>query len=403
MDIRAGALALSALLAASCGTTPTPTDPSLGNDVVFLRTGTGILAVAASSGEERLAVPGGVASPGGRVLASTDRREGVTIVRRVTPSGRELTRALVPGELQARLLSSSGDLVALTDGDDYGSKPYAPVGRQRTRIVVVDASGSHREFALEGNYEPEAFSVNDRELFVIEHFPAAAPKHYRVRRLILDNGRVVPVGRFKSLAPDVMNGTGRTHVYAPRGHELYTLYTQQDEAGHQAWEHSSAAHAFIHVLNLEDSWAHCIDLPHAFASGHVTASAMAVSSQGTRLYVADWTNGAVAVVNPKRVRVIETAAVDFGVPDGETFAAASEEWLYMGGHDEVVVVDLASLTIDARWQMEGEVSGLSLTADERRLYVSVGGNEIVALDASTGRALNEVTEVATEGIEFIDS
>ena len=72
--------------------------------------------------------------------------------------------------------------------------------RSRTSIVVADPTGAPqtRTFDLRGNFEPEAFSTDDRLLFMIQHLPAEAPTVYRVTVLDLKSGRVVPVfGPFK--------------------------------------------------------------------------------------------------------------------------------------------------------------------------------------------------------------
>lgn len=386
-------------LVAACGVAPV----GLGletDDMLFLTTASGITIQPAGDGRG-LAVEGAVASPDHEVLASASSDGTETVVRRLDPSGGKLSRVVVPGELQARVVSDSGELVALTEPRVEGTAPYLPEAKADTRVVVAGADG-HREYALEGNFEPEAFKIDDRELFLIEYIPALAPERYRVRRLRLHSGKLLPIGRLKGFAPEQMQGTGRTQVYAPYGDELYTLYTQQDEAGHAVTSHDQSAHAFVHLLNLDGSWAHCIDLPHEFASGPATASALAITHDGTRLFVVDWTSGVIAAVNPARVKVIETNDVGLGAPDDETFAAATNELLYVGGNDEVVVVDGDDLEIVDRWRVDGEITGLGLGSDGEILYVSLPGR-IAALDAATGEEIGAMPTNGAVGIDAIDS
>jgi hypothetical protein len=233
---------------------------------------------------------------------------------------------------------------------------------------------------------------------MIEYIPALDPVEYRVRRLLLRSGRVVPIGRLKSAAPDQMQGTGRNQVYAPDGSELYTLYTQQHNGGHK---HSiGGPHAFIHLLNLQDSWAHCIDLPHSFGHGEATASAIALSPSGRYLYVADWTSGAVAKVEPGQIEVTAEALTDFGSPDEQTWAQATEDRLYVAGNSSIVVIESGTLEEIDRWSLDGEITGLRLSPNDKRLYAVVNDG-IVALDASDGSILGSFPALDVDGIEFV--
>lgn len=381
MGYRTKAYCLIALALTSCGVAASV--ESTGREgTVYVRTQDGIQVLSLATERFTHAIPNAVASFDFEVLASSTTSDGQTMVTRVTPDGDELGRAVVPGELTPRVVSSSGRMVALGE-EEAGGGLYLPAPRARTRVVVVDGRDRVREYVLKGNFEPEAFKVNDEELFMIEYIPALAPERYQVRRLKLASGAVVPIGRLKIAAPEQMNGTGRNQAYSPGGDELYTLYTQQGEAGHAPEEHVRADHAFVHVLNLRNSWAHCIDLPHEFSAGDATASAVAVDDYGSRVYVVDWTNGAVAAIDPQRLRVIRTVPVDFGPADDETFAVATEDRLIVGGTDTIVVIDTDDMTEVDRWQVPGEVTGLQLDEDGR-LFVSMQGGLVKAFQLNGG-------------------
>jgi hypothetical protein len=386
-----------ALALASCGVAE-GLQPPRREGTVYVRTQEGIQVLSAATGHYTRTIPNAVASFDFEVLASTTTSDGQTTVTRVTADGDELGRALVRGELTTRVVSASGRMVALGE-DEAGGSLYLPAPRARTRVVVVDGRDRAHEYDLKGNFEPEAFKVNDRELFMIEYVPALAPERYQVRRLKLASGSVVPIGRLKIAAPEQMNGTGRNQAYSPGGDELYTLYTQQGEAGHAPEEHAGADHAFVHVLNLSHSWAHCIDLPHEFSAGDATASAVAVDESGSRLYVIDWTNGAVAAINPQRLRVIRTVPIDFGSADEQTFAVATEDRLIVGGKDTIVVIDTEDMSELERWTVPGEVTGLQLDEDER-LFVSTHGARVRAFEL-TGDELFDVEALGAHGLAHV--
>ena len=390
-------LCVLVVVLAACGdASPVAIDGPGANDLVFLRTETGMQAVRPATGPV-FDVPGGVASFDFGVLASTASDGTSTVVRRFTPRGDVLSTGELDADLTARVVSASGDLVALTESGDEGNL-YAPAPKARTRVVVVEGSGAYRDYTLDGNFEPEAFAANERELFMIEYLPALAPERYRVRRLRLASGMVLPIGRLKLNAPGQMQGTGRNQVHSPYGDELYTLYTQQDDAGHDADDHAREAHAFVHLLNLEGSWAHCIDLPHVFASGDATASALATDPSGHRLHVVDWTNGVVATVSPARVRVRNTKGFDFGVADDQTFAVASDDRLFVAGNDEIVVIDTIRMREIDRWRADAEITGLRLSSNQERVYFSAAGR-VTALDLRRGETLFSLDAPGVAGLE----
>lgn len=391
------ALAVVAVTAVGCGTAQGIQEP-IANDAILVGTTRGIEALSLGTGEVQRRIPEGIVSAEADRVVSTTTDGTSTRVTTMDLAGEVLSRATVEGDLVARVVTD--ELVALTDRAGAGETAYLPAPKERTRVVVLDGDGTQREFELEGNFEPEAFKVSGTELFMIEYIPAMAPDRYQVRRLKLRSGDVVPIGRLKSSAPDQMQGTGRTQVLAPAGHELYTLYTQQPDAGHAGDAHAhGTSHAFVHVLNLDQAWAHCVDLPSVFASGRATASAIAVNPSGSRVFVADWTSGSVAAMNPRKVRLATTVTgLDLGSEDDETFAVASADHLYIAGNDSVVVLDVSTLSIVDRWSIGDEVVGIEL--DDERLFVSTAESMSV-LDPATGRPLQVVPLDGTLGIEGV--
>ena len=103
---------------------------------------------------------------------------------------------------------------------------------------------------------------------MIQHLPAEAPTVYRVTVLNLRTGRVVPVfGPFKGPA-ERMPGI-RLQVLSPNADQLYTLYSsaRPGYAPHQAPVPNGATVSFVHVLSLQEGWAHCVGLPESCGTG----------------------------------------------------------------------------------------------------------------------------------------
>ena len=95
------------------------------------------------------------------------------------------------------------------------------------------------------------------------------PTGYQLRQLDLGNRTVSgDVRRVDEDETGVMQGIARTHTMAATAARLYTLYTV---AGQRA---------FVHVLDLRDKYAHCVDLPLPFGTGPQSAVALAMSPDG---------------------------------------------------------------------------------------------------------------------------
>ncbi|HEX2037815.1 MAG TPA: hypothetical protein VHS99_26895, partial [Chloroflexota bacterium] len=284
---------------------------------LYLATQTGLSVVDAGSGKLDFAVPGAVPSPEGSRFVTCTHEGDTTHLRLIDAVDGSVRGAVsLHGRLSARVVSPRATRVALVEQDSAGPNPWTPAGRERTTLVVADPSGETppRSYELEGNYEPEAFAADLRGLFVIQHLPALAPDRYRVRRFDLARGIPGPILTVKLTevaTEEEMRGKGRMQVFAPRLTTLYTLYTRQDD--HLHTRDSIAAggtgrpnpdvHAFVHVLNLEQGWAYCLDLPAPFGTGPSQSHAIGVAPNGRRLFVADCSTGWMATADPTSLQV----------------------------------------------------------------------------------------------------
>jgi hypothetical protein len=277
----------------------------------------------------------------------------------------------------------------------------------------VDTSNiaAPRRLDLDGNFEPEAFSSDDRHLYVLEYLPREAPDRYRVRQVHLASGRVeVLVDRWKHVplaSEETMRGTGRQQVLSPDSKVLYTLYTHQPDHLHGrdiaagVTTARGNVHAFVHTLNLEQGWAFCVDLPAPFGVGPAEAHALALSPDGHRLIVADRTSGSMAAVDTEslEIRLNVPGTPDPHAAEGQAAAQFSPDGrtLYVAAGSEVSSFDPRTLARQHRFELASSVTGLRVGPHAQRLYVSLD-ERVLALDAATGR---ELTSIAVPGLRTL--
>lgn len=415
-------LLLSFLIA--CTTAPegaTPPDTAGVRDVVVLGTADGALVVSSGSGSVLAEDAGEVAAPdGSRLYATSSDARSTSLETRDPVTGEILATTSVGGRLDVRVASISGAAVALmpTDRDPTGGKLAMP--HRTTTIVVADpmGDGDARTFRLHGNFEPEAFSVDDRRLFLIQYLPAMNPTVYRVTFLDLASQRIRPVfGRFKT-PPERMPGVRLTQVFDDASAQLYTLYTNHPSKGYDGnWDGTGYADAdggqgyggsgggersgdsrgaaevsFVHVLNLRDGWAFCAGLPRSLWGQPASAQAMAPSPDGRVLYIVDSIRGIVVEMNTNTLRIHRTAHLDLTGAGGDRTSAVTSldgERLFIGSAMDgsaVFEVDTASMRIVARWEVPSAVSALALSGDGDRLYAALD-DHVAVLDATTGQQL----------------
>jgi hypothetical protein len=405
------ALSVAALGAAAC-THETPDGQAsqpVPRETLLLGTEAGPLVVQVPGGSVLFDRPGTVASLGGSWLLSATPSAGSTVLRTVDGADAEPASTVrLDGTLDVRVVAESGGAVALMAPLPEGWDPEVPLPRSRTPIVVADPTGAAetRTYDLRGNFEPEAFSTDDRRLFMIQHLPAEAPTVYRVTVLNLRTGRVVPVfGPFKGPA-ERMPGIRLQQVLSPNADQLYTLYSsaRPGYAPHHAPVANGATVSFVHVLSLQDGWAHCVGLPKELWDRPASEQAMATSPNGRLLYIADPTLGLVTVMDTVSLE-IRTYTIDLSVSgvrrtsavvggDGSALFVATA-----GEHGGVTRIDTDTFEVVRAWATD-DVSGLGLSADGQRLYVAFD-DRVEVMDATTGSELAGVAVASPAPIERV--
>ena len=396
-------LSVLALAAAACTSGQDPSrgarSGSLSPGSVLLTGAGGPLVIQVPSGSVVFDGQGGVSSLGGRwLLEPTGEGRGTELETRDATTGDLVATIHVHGAFEPTVVSESGRAVALTDPLPGGWDPAVPFPRSSTRIVVADPTGATeaRSFELTGNFEPEAFSVGDDRLFLLQYLPAETPRAYRVTMLDLATGKVRPVvGPFKGPA-ERMPGIRLEQRLAPDATQLYTLYSSAKPGytPHEPPSDDGRVVSFVHVLSLRDGWAHCIGLPKAFWNRPASEQAMAVSPDGRHLYIVDATLGEIAVMDTEslqvrsgdvdlRVRGIDHTSATMSL-DGRTLYVATSR-----GSSTVSAIDVATFDVLDRWSLETSITGLGLSSDgEHLLAATADGLEII--DVATGHEVGAV-------------
>jgi hypothetical protein len=381
-----------ALLAAGSGSgaPSTPEAEPVPEDVLFLRTSEGVALVRDLPDGVAVNVPDAVpAIDWSAVVRATPSETGTVVDATHPETGAALWSREVAGTLEVKVASGDAAMVAL--GPPEESAGYASGRSSTTLVILEDGVPEPRTIVLDGNYAPEAFSTDGGSLFVVEYLPPENPTSYRVRRLDLATGEVEGVYTVDQELQESMQGTARVQAASPDGRRLYTLYTLEGARG--------VRRTFVHVLSLDELWAHCIDLPGSFGGFDERATAISVSPDGTRLYVADASTGMVAEADTETLSVTRTAEIAFWSQGGIAHAAAGRDGsLYLAKGKGVLEVDTDAWMAGRSWELEGRISGLQTSNDGTRMFVGLR-EKIVVLDTETGARLDAVDPAGVEAID----
>lgn len=278
-------------------------------------------------------------------------------------SGKRKASVSVEPGTELRALSADGSKVAL----------YLP-GEDATEIMVVEAGFEVTRYEFDGVIEPEAFSTDGGLLFVIDHEVGSQPGAYRVRPLDLETGELQTIlGPAKTPLLEEMNGLGRRQVWSSDGRRLYTLYIRQTHHHHDPIAEgtttgSGAEHVhggpgtdgFVHVLDLTEEWAFCLDLPPSFGAGDLDTTALAVSPNGTELAVLDMNAGEIAFASTDELQVTKVVPLpETLAPDGDVHLGLGPDHVAVGWGQEVQWLDRPDLSSAETAELSRPVMGLT--------------------------------------------
>ncbi len=364
------------------GATTTSAPPVIERDpLLFLSGREEVVALRTSDGSVSYRGHAGVAAPDRSAIVQVVGRQVIA----VDPlSGEARWTHAIPPDRRVRVVAPGARQVALVDGNLV--TPSEP--RTTTDVVIADEQGA-RTLTIDGNVDPEAFTLDGRTLVVVEYLPAANPDHYSVRLVDLETGTVSPVpdqpGHHPDNAPrDRMQGYARTQVASPDGRFLYTYYASP-EGVH---EELGTFYAFVHVLDLEHGWAFCIDLAEPFGAGADGWSepALTVTPDGSQLLVADRVTGALASVETATFEVTQAQTLDPIVAmQYRPVASASAGVLYLGLDRELLQIDTRTLRALDAAQLPSPITGLRLDSTGTIMYAVTTAN--ISLLSPAGETL----------------
>lgn len=338
------------------------------------------------TGDVLFDLPGAVATPDRSSLLTTSTIGDHTILESRDPSTGTVTGSTtLDGELSVRTVSPQGQAVALMPGP-RGAGLLEPEPRERTSLTVSYLDDrAPRAYDLDGNFEPEMFTYDEGGLFVLEFDPPTDPTSYYVRRLDLSDGTLSDTGAPQVGLNPKMRGKARAQVLHPDGTWLYTLYTlPQDGEPVFDVDDDSPRYAFIHVINLEEEWSHCIFLPTPIGTVDEASVGMGISPDGTEIIVADPSTSTLARVDTTELTGDRTHRVERLQDNGTkaTVAIADDGTAYLGSGPLLLELDLATMQPTRAWSQAEPISALSLSAAGDELRVG-GGGVITLIDRAT--------------------
>jgi hypothetical protein len=373
-------------------------------DPVLVSDGAGRLSlINVNTGEPAYTVTEAVRAPAGSKIVRTEEDGEATEVEVLHPdSGEVVNSTRVDGRLEIRAVSPFGGAVALMAPRPDTADLYVPEPRDQTTINVVWSDGDEpNTYTLEGNFEPETFSTDEETLFLLEFFPPSDPDRYFVRQLDLASGEISDVDTPDQelgieLNPE-MRGHARAQAMAPDGSYLFSLYTigKGEAPVHDPDDPDTDRWAFVHTLNLEEKWSHCIFLPDPFGTKSEAALSMGMSGDGKHLFVIDASTESVARIDAQELEV-ETVEHIRGLASARARpVAVGPEVVYIGMGDSVLEMGRDTLIPNAAFVVGTdmgslEVQGLELAPDGRTLRVA-HGSSISVLDMPSERVIATLT------------
>jgi hypothetical protein len=317
----------------------------------------------------RFSLPSGMLSADGTTFASARSRQGrafTEVLRYDAETGRVRSRRPVGGRrMGVAGVSADGRSVALVETRRVGV--VIAVAGRRGRSVV----------SLRGNYQVEALSPDGRRVYLV-HWSRTG---YALENVDLATRRLHPT---KLAEPDErMEGFALAAVGTRDGRWLHTLYVKAD------------GESFVHALDLAAGVGHCIDLPLRGDSLTLGATALTLSPDERRLYLASPLLGRVTTVNLERLRVARVARFGPGplarfTPHTPLTAAASANgrmvaftlgprlWLYDAAYGKVPRPVWAPHSI----------AGVGFRPDGRRVVAIGAAGDAATFDAATGKRIS---------------
>jgi hypothetical protein len=314
----------------------------------------------------RYSLPSGALSADGSTFVSAQSRQGSATTRVVRYDART-------GRIRSRW-SIGGRVMGVAAVSPHGRHVALVETRMNRTVVAIAGRRGRSVISLRGNFQVEALSPDGLRLFLV-HLRRSG---YALENFDLEARTLSPT---RLADPDEkMAGTALSAVGTRVGRWLHTLYVKPN------------GETFVHALDLSEGIGHCIDLPLRGDLFTLGATALTLSPDEERLYLASPLLGRVTTVDLARLRVTRvarlrplpparyvpgsplTAAVN---PNGRmlAFTVGPRLWLY----------DTAYGTVRRPvWSPYG-IDGVGFRPDGRKVVAVGAGGYSQLFDAATGK------------------
>jgi hypothetical protein len=312
-------------------------------------------------------LPRGVESADGRRFVSArGTKQQTTVTTYALPTGRQLVTRVLRSRFLLAGVSRTGRRIVLVK----------PGGERRTTTFhVLDRGTVVERIRLRGMYELETLSPSGDRLFLV---------HWRNNGydLRLYDLRAQRLRATPTLEPDgteeKMVGQAWRGVATRDGRWLLTLYLEGDGG-------------FVHALDLRRGIGHCVDLPARGDAAALGASALVVSPDQRRLFVASPLLGRVFTIDLRRPHVSRVArftpwlsSEEFSGIGPNGAISPTGRTVFFNGNGLLWALDTASARVRGPYPTRRLVAGLGFTPDGKRVVAFSWDGRSRVLDAATG-------------------
>jgi DNA-binding beta-propeller fold protein YncE len=386
------AAALLLIAASACGTTTANAPaPSIAAAIVaqqLVVEGDDATRVIDTATGTTTTLPGGVLSPSNDLIVHVTPSATNTAVAGVDLAGRQVLDLALPGDYRAP--SAYG---AAPSGFSPNGKWLVLVSRDaaESRFAVIDVARRTltQTVTLGSRFTFDAIHNDGTAMYLIEH-PVAGSTSYNVRFYDLAAKTLKPDIIFDKAAiaqfdPTVglMDGTFHVSVVPKTGDWSFGLYMRPN------------GKPFVHALNVPGHYAQCIvDLAGTWTPASLFS--MALSDDGSRLYVVDTAGGTVSVIDAQTQHVAKTGAFQTrgGAADPRnTSAVISKDGSRLYATAAKGIVSLLTFDLSLRGWLAPDLSvrSLAMSRDGARLY-ALAGDAVQVIDASTGKVVAQLAQ-----------
>jgi hypothetical protein len=337
-----------------------------------------LVAYDTAAGREQFRLPAGLLAANGQRFLTAQAGQAVLYE---TVTGRALNHfAAVDWELAG--LSAKGESAVFTligAATDAGGS-----SRTTTSFAVINTITGQplHELRLDGHFEFDAISADGKMLFLIERLDDVSPEQYVIRLYDLTHESLLADPLRSKGADEIMAGYAWRGVGTPDGNWLLTLYVS-----------TLRNVAFVHALNLRDTFAICLALPSGDGDFEkLRQYALTLSADGKTLYAANPALGAVAEIalnDPALGGPAVTREARFpaqtGAPDRQIITLSPEGgMLYFSSGAEVWRYATKTGAVLNPLSAQGEVEGLGVNWDGSRLFIVRRDGQLAVVDAVSG-------------------